>query len=177
MPKGKILGMSPKVAIAIGLVTFVAVYLWYRNRSASSGIPTQTQTTPQVGPDQTGTGAYTGAPAATTDSTGGVSSLSDTLSTLSGFLSSLPYTSYVYAPSITGSYNTTTTTTYLAGGGGGTPATSTPTPTSDPAPAAPAASTFTPSYYAASPVSSPQGTTPLPIGGSTRKGTTIGGRI
>lgn len=131
----KIAGMKPKVAIGVALVSFVLVYLWYRNRSQNAAIPTQTQTTPQVGPDPNATAGA--APAPVTDTTGGVQqSLGDTLSTLSSFLGSLPYTSYNYAPTITGSYNTTSTT-YYGASGGGPPSEPGPTPGPTPGPFVP----------------------------------------
>jgi hypothetical protein len=130
----KIAGLKPKAAIVVGLAVFVVVFLWYRNRSKNQGIPTQTQTTPQVGPD-TGSAAPPTQPVQ--DSTGGVtqpSSLTDLLGTISGFLGSLPYTSYTYSPTTTGSYNTTSTTTNYNGYGAGPPGSSSPPPTVTPPP-------------------------------------------
>ena len=117
---GKILGVPTKWAVVIVLVVFVGVWYYLKNRS--TGVATQTQTTPQV--------ADTGS----TDSTGGVSQSPD----LSSLLDALAQNTAALTGGYTGSnpaadttpttsnyynapYNSPTTDTYTYNYTGATP--------------------------------------------------------
>lgn len=105
--KGKVFGLEPKVALAIALAVGLGVFWYIRKHNA--GIPTQTQTTPQVSPSQ-----YP------QDQTGGVSQGPD-VSALLAALQSLTtgYTqpsNYYNAP-----YQSPSTNTYTTNYTGATP--------------------------------------------------------
>ena len=101
---GRILGVPTKWAVVIVLVVFVGVWYYLKNRS--TGVATQTQTTPQV--------AATGS----TDSTGGVSqapdlsSLLDALAQNTAAITGLTTGSGTYASPDTSTQTQPTTSNY-----------------------------------------------------------------
>ena len=135
--------MNPKVALAVGAGVFILVFLWYRNRSQNAGIPTQTQTTPQVGPQQSSQ-----APSPVSDSLGGVTQgtiAAPDLGAIADFLRSLPYTSYTYSPTSSVTSSTTITDSYNGyGAGAPSPVPSPPPASPPPPPGAPQTPDYTP---------------------------------